>query len=41
MVKRLTLALMIALVAISAAGVAWADPDSEETIYGPDAIQAP
>jgi len=41
MMKQLTVALMLVLVAFSAAGVAWADPDSEDTIYGPDSIQAP
>ena len=38
MVKRLTLALMLALVAFSAASVAWADPDSTDSGLN---IQAP
>ena len=42
MIKRLTFALLLALVAFSSATtVAWADPDSEDSIYGPDSIQAP
>ena len=38
--KRLTIAVMLALVAVSGIGVSWADrPDTPVT--GPDAIQAP
>jgi len=39
--KKLSIALLLALVALSGVGTSWAFNDDDTPVTGPDAVQAP